>query len=129
MRNPYEASTKIKSSDPDIPERWWWPGLFGVLATPVAMVLAVISHAFGHGDGFADDLLFPLHRPVRILLRSENVAAYIMYFGQFALYGVVLALAARRHRLLVTVSVLVSFHIASFLLRDRIADLLISVRG
>ena len=97
--------------------------------TPIAMGLAVLSHGFGHGDGSADDVLFPLHRPLRILLRSENIAALTLYFGQFAVYGIVLALAVRRMRFLLIASLLVAFHVASFLFRYLIADLLISARG
>ncbi len=129
MVNPYQSSADSEPSAPDTTTRWWWPILLGVLVTPFAMGLAVLSHGFGHGDGFADEVLFPLHRPLRCLIGSENIAAIAMYFGQFVVYGIVLALAARSRRFLIIASLVVAFHVASFILRFPIADLLISIRG
>jgi hypothetical protein len=49
MEYPYEPKFTNTTSNAVIPERWWWPILFGLLATPVAFVLAVLSHGIGHG--------------------------------------------------------------------------------
>jgi hypothetical protein len=82
-----------------------------LLFTPVAMWIAVLSYGFGHGDGKADDALFPLHDAMRSLI-GVIPAERAMYFGQYPLYGVFLSLAARYRKLLIAVGLLIVFHMA-----------------
>ncbi|APZ93091.1 hypothetical protein [Fuerstiella marisgermanici] len=88
------------------------------------MYCAVLSHGFGHGDGSGDDILFPLHRPLRIALNSEVTAEYIIYFTQYALYGLFLAVANRRGWLGLGCLVMVAFHVSCYAGRYIVADIL-----
>jgi len=77
---------------------WWSPIAIGVAFTPVAIVLVVLSHGAGHGTGFWEDALFPLYRPLRILLDSDNAASISLFFTQYVTYGALVAFAIRRRR-------------------------------
>jgi len=109
------------------PRFWWWPWAACVAFTPVAVALAVLSHGWGHGDGSADDVLFPLHRPLRILV-GELPAERLIYYCQFALYGVLLSIAARYRKLALGVGCLACLHLACYLGRDGISKLIIEWR-
>ena len=91
------------------------------------MYVVVLSHGYGHGNGAGDDMLFPLHRPLRIVLNSAVTAESLIYFSQYVLYGVFLAFANRCRLFRPATIALVGFHGVCFFARDLIADLLIRV--
>ena len=96
------------------PRYWWWPFVAGVLVTPLAIYIAVISLGYGHGDGFTDRVLFPL-KSVLWPLVGEVPAEYLAYFMQFPVYGAILAAACRVGKLPWASAALIFFHFVCYI--------------
>lgn len=98
----------------NIPPRYWWlPLAVGVAATPITIYVAVLSWGFGHGDGRADSVLFPLKSLLSPLL-GEVPAENVVYFTQFPIYGVILAVACRVGKLAWASAAIILFHVVCY---------------
>lgn len=106
-------------------KKWWLPLVFSLGFTPIAIFLAIVSHGFGHGSGWADDILFPLHRPLRIAINSEVMAENLIYFFQYLIYGLFLSYASYRGRFKIALALLIVFHVCCYFSRDLISNMLI----
>jgi hypothetical protein len=96
-RNPYEP---IRSSHRTLrdfePSAYWWlPLAIGVGFTPVAIVLAMLSHGFGYINSFWINALFPLYRPLR---RLEFGHIPLLFLSQYIVYGALVAFSKLRGR-------------------------------
>ena len=98
-----------------MPRYWWMPFIIGVFFTPLAIYIAALSWGFGHGDGFADRMLFPLKWPLWSLI-GETPAEYMVGFTLYPVYGVILSVAYRAGRLWWASVALLAFHSVCFVL-------------
>lgn len=106
--------------------KWWMPLVFSLIFTPIAIFLAVLSQGFGHGSGWADDILFPLHRPLRIAINSWISASNLIYFLQYFAYGLFLSYASYRAHFKIALALLIVFHVSCYYSRYLIANMLIN---
>lgn len=105
-------------------KKWWIPLALALIFTPIAIFSAVLSQGFGHGSGWADDILFPLHRPLRIAIHSENIASSIIYFLQYFAYGSFLSYALYGGYFKIAFALLIVFHVCCYYFRYWISDIL-----
>ena len=111
-----------------IGKKWWMPLVFLVIFTPIAIFLAVLSHGLGHGSGWADDILFPLHRPLRIAIQSWETASSVIYLLQYFVYGLLLSYTSYRGHFKIALALLIVFHVCCYYSRDLISNMLINTR-
>jgi hypothetical protein len=91
----------------------------GVLITPVAAFLAVVSGGAGHGHYVLPRLLFPyvflLHRLYGDISKAPLPLA-LLALAQFPLYGAVLGIARSRSRVVAAGGLLLAGHTIAVLL-------------
>lgn len=80
-----------------MPKFSWRAGLiFGLSATPVALLLALFSAGSGHGDYVLARALYPI--PMLVTLLTHNTItglSVVMAVAQFPAYGVIVAPGGR----------------------------------
>lgn len=61
--------------------------ILGILATPVALLLAIVSAGAGHGDYLAAGILYPVPMLVAIIFEEINPVVLGLACLQFPVYG------------------------------------------
>ena len=86
----------------------------GILLTPVAIYLAVLSGGMGHGDYALARVLFPYSMLLtRVTGDTISPGLIGLAFAQFPLYGVAIGWATTRNRTWQVVAPLTLFHLVA----------------
>ena len=84
--------------------------IVGVLATPVALILAIASAGGGHGHYLLARVLFPLSMLSIHLYEKIAAPAIWLACAQFPIYGCLVGLAFSKQRWVFVAWVVAAFH-------------------
>jgi hypothetical protein len=92
---------------------WKWI-IISLIATPIALVLALFSAGAGHGDYILAKILFPYTMWSTVLSGTITPVFLIIAVAQFPIYGMILAYSDKRRTLVA--GVLASVHLFAVVL-------------
>jgi hypothetical protein len=83
------------------------------VATPILLLIPVISTGAGHGDYFWAKILFPYTMLSTLAFRSITTPFILLAILQFRLYGVALGWANQRHKIVLAGASISALHIVA----------------
>jgi hypothetical protein len=90
---------------------FWKPLTACLIATPICLLLAVVSGGGGHGNYLWAKILFPYTMVSTSIFESITTPFILLAIIQFPLYGIALGMANRKHKVAQMIVVLSVVHL------------------